>query len=63
MCWWKICDEDFAADQSQVIKGAAPELYGEPIAVFANPDPICGLKGLIKAVPGRLTGDDRHLGP
>lgn len=58
----RIRDEDFAADLSQVLKGTAPELYKDPALFFANTHPTRGLKDLIKAVVGRLTGADSQLG-
>jgi len=58
----QIRDEDFAADLSQVLKGTAPELYTNPALFFANTHPTRGLKDLIKAVLGRLTGADGQLG-
>ncbi|KKZ13991.1 MAG: hypothetical protein TQ37_02560 [Candidatus Synechococcus spongiarum 15L] len=58
----RIRDEDFAADLSQVLKGTAPELYKNPALFFANTHPTRGLKDLIKAVVGRLTGADSQLG-
>ena len=57
-----IRDEDFAADLSQVLKGTAPELYLNPCSFFANTYPTRGLKELIKAVVGRLTGVESQLG-
>ena len=58
----RIRDEDFAADLSQVLKGTAPDLYKNPALFFANTHPTRGLKDLIKAVAGRLTGADSQLG-
>ncbi len=57
-----IRDEDFAADLSQVLKGTAPELYLDPCSFFANTYPTRGIKELIKAVVGRLTGVESQLG-
>ncbi|MYF35370.1 MAG: ATP-binding protein [Synechococcus sp. SB0678_bin_12] len=58
----QIRDEDFAADLSQVLKGTAPELYKNPALFFANTHPTRGLKDLIQAVVGRLSGADNQLG-
>ena len=58
----RIRDEDFAADLSQVLKGTAPELYKDAALFFANTHPTRGLKDLIRAVVGRLTGADSQLG-
>lgn len=58
----RIRDEDFAADLSQVLKGTAPDLYKDPALFFANTHPTRGLKDLVKAVVGRLSGADSQLG-
>ena len=58
----RIREEDFAADLSQVLKGTAPDLYKNPALFFANTHPTRGLRDLIKAVAGRLTGADSQLG-
>ena len=58
----RIREEDFAADLSQVLKGTAPDLYKNPALFFANTHPTRGLRYLIKAVAGRLTGADSQLG-
>ena len=58
----RIRDEDFAADLSQVLKGTAPDLYKDPALFFANTHPTQGLKTLVKAVAGRLSGRDSQLG-
>ena len=45
-----------------MLKGTGPELYRNPTLFFTNTHPTRGLKTLIKAVLGRLTGTDNQLG-
>ena len=45
-----------------MVKGEAPEPYKNPALFLTNTHPTRGLKDLIKAVVGRLTGADNQLG-
>ncbi|MCB1884749.1 MAG: ATP-binding protein [Geminicoccaceae bacterium] len=51
-----IAESDFAADLARVLKGEAPETYGDPVRFFANTHPTRGLRDLLRNVCLRLSG-------
>ncbi len=51
-----ITDAVFAASLADVVAGSAPAAYGDPETFFATSHPSTGLRALLAAVLGRLTG-------
>ncbi|MDB4303986.1 DUF499 domain-containing protein, partial [Desulfosarcina sp.] len=52
----RIRDEEFAADLSKVINGAAVPEYGDPALFFRYTHPTRGLKTLLETICRRLSG-------
>jgi len=51
-----LVDAVFAANLDDVVRGQAPPVYGEPTRFFAQTFPSLGLRQMLEAVFGRLSG-------
>jgi hypothetical protein len=51
-----LVDAVFAANLDDVVRGQAPAVYGEPPRFFAQTFPSLGLRQMLEAVFGRLSG-------
>jgi hypothetical protein len=51
-----LVDAVFAANLDDVVRGQAPAVYGEPDRFFAQTFPSLGLRQMLEAVFGRLSG-------
>ncbi len=56
----RVSEAEFAADLAQVVRGDAPPDYAEPERFLANTHPTRGLRNLLRAVLGRLSGRADH---
>ena len=52
----ELREQQFAASLTNVLRGGADEVYGDPTKFFANTFPTGGLKALLTEALGRLSG-------